>query len=157
ARVSTTDLQEQVVALTRELTEAREQLTEALEYQTATREVLNVISSSPGDMKPVFEAMLANALHICEAKFGHLLLYDGERFHATHLHDVPSSYREFWQQHGPIKPSPNTGLARLASTKQVVHIPDLIADSAYVERVPLRVITVEQAGARSLLAVPMLK
>ena len=133
------------------------ELRESLDRQTANAEVLKVISSSPGDMKPVFEAMLANALRICEAKFGHLLLYDGERFHATHLHDVPSSYREFWQQHGPIQPSPNTGLARLASTKQVVHIPDLKADSSYAEREPLRVITVEQAGARSLVAVPMLK
>src|SRR5262249_13087178 len=67
------------------------ELSESLEQQTATSEVLKVISSSPGDMKPVFEAMLANALRICEAKFGHLLLYDGKRFHATHLHDVPSS------------------------------------------------------------------
>src|SRR5262245_14688211 len=133
------------------------ELSESLEQQTATSEVLKVISSSPGDMKPVFEAMLENALRICEAKFGHLLLYDGERFHATHLHDVPASYREFWRQHGPIKPSSNTGLARLASTKQVAHIPDLKADSAYAEREPLRVITVEQAGARSLVAVPMLK
>src|SRR5262249_54793144 len=143
--------------LLNELRQRTNDLTESLEQQTATSEVLKVISSSPGDMTPVFEAMLANALRICEAKFGHLLLYDGERFHATHLYDVPSSYREFWQQHGPIKPGPNTGLARLANTKQVVHIPDLQADSAYAEREPLRVIAVEQVGARSLVAVPMLK
>ena len=123
----------------------------------STSEVLKVISSSPGEMKPVFEAILSNALRICEAKFGHLLLYDGESFLATHLHDVPPSYREYWEQHGPIRPSPNTGLGRLARTKQVVHIPDLKADSAYAEREPLRVVTVEQAGARSFLAVPMLK
>src|SRR5262249_1666729 len=141
---------EEVQARTRELSES-------LEQQTATSDVLKVISSSPGDMKPVFEAMLANALRICEAKFGHLLLYDGESFHASYLHDVPPPYREFWEQHGPIRPSRNTGLARLASTKQVAHIPDLKADSAYVEREPLRVVTVEHAGARSLLAVPMLK
>jgi GAF domain-containing protein len=119
--------------------------------------VLKVISSSPGDMKPVFEAILSNALRICEAKFGHLLLYDGESFHATHLHDVPPSYREYWEQHGPIRPSPNTGLARLVRTKQVAHIPDLKADATYAEREPLRVVTVEQAGARSFIAVPMLK
>jgi two-component system, NtrC family, sensor kinase len=129
----------------------------SLQQQTATADVLKVISSSPGDMKPVFEAMLANALHICDAKFGHILLYDGERYHAAYLHEVPSSYREFWEQHGPIRPSPSSGLARLARTKQISHIPDLKADAAYVERDPLRVVTVEQAGARSLLAVPMLK
>ena len=143
--------------LLNELRQRTDDLSQSLEQQTATSEVLKVISSSPGDMKPVFEAMLANALRICEAKFGHILLYDGERFHATHLHDVPPSYREFWQQHGPIRPSPNTGLARLALTKQVAHIPDLKADSAYAEREPLRVITVEDAGARSLVTVPMLK
>jgi two-component system, NtrC family, sensor kinase len=132
-------------------------LNEALEQQEATSEVLKVISSSPGDMKPVFETILSNALRICEAKFGHLLLYDGERFSATHLHDVPPSYREYWEQHAPILPSSNTGLGRLARTKQVAHIPDLKADSAYAERESLRVVTVEQAGARSFLAVPMLK
>jgi GAF domain-containing protein len=133
------------------------ELRESLQQQTATADVLKVISSSPGDMKPVFEAMLANALHICDAKFGHILLYDGERYHAAYLHEVPSSYREFWEQHGPILPSPSSGLARLARTKQISHIPDLKADAAYAERDPLRVVTVEQAGARSLLAVPMLK
>jgi signal transduction histidine kinase len=130
---------------------------EALEQQAATREVLRVISSSPGDMQPIFEAMLANALRICEAKFGHILLYDGESYHASHLHDVPPSYRQFWEQHGPVRPGPNTGLARLARTKQVAHIPDLKADPAYAEREPLRVITVDQAGARTFLAVPMVK
>jgi GAF domain-containing protein len=141
---------EQVQAKTRDLTES-------LEQQTATSEVLKVISSSPGDMKPVFEAILSNALRICEAKFGHLLLYDGDSFEATHLHDVPPSYREYWEEHAPIRPAPNTGLGRLARSKQVAHIPDLKADSAYAEREPLRVVTVEQAGARSFLAVPMLK
>ena len=143
--------------LLNELRQRTDDLSEALEQQTATSEVLKVVSASPGDMKPVFEAMLANALHICDAKFGHILLYDGERYHAAYLHEVPSSYREFWEQHGPIRPGPNTGLARLARTKQVSHIPDLKADATYAEREPLRVVTVEQAGARSLLAVPMLK
>jgi two-component system, NtrC family, sensor kinase len=141
--------------LLNELRQRTDDLTESLDRQTATSEVLRVISTSSGDMKPVFEAMLANALRLCEAKFGHVLLYDGERYHAAHLHDVPPSYRHFWEQHGPLFPSPNTGLARLARTKQVTHIPDLKADPAYAEREPLRVITVEEAGARTLLAVPM--
>ena len=108
-------------------------------------------------MKPVFEAMLGRALRICDAKFGHILLYDGERFHAVHLHGVPPSYRAFWDRHGPIRPGPNTGLGRLARTREVVHIADLKADSPYTERQPLRVVTVDEAGARSFLAAPMLK
>ena len=133
------------------------ELRESLQQQTATADVLKVISSSPGDMKPVFEAMLTNALRICEAKFGHLLLYDGERFHAAHLHDVPAAYREYWQKHGPICPGPNTGLGRIVRDKQMFHIPDLKAEAAYAARDSLRVVTVEQAGARSLVGVPMLK
>jgi signal transduction histidine kinase len=147
---TTADLQQQIVTLARELKEEREQ-------RTATSEVLSVISSSPSDMRRVFEPMLANALRICEAKFGHLLLYDGERFHGTYLHDVPPQYREFWERYGPIRPAPNSGLDRLTKTKQVSHIPDLVADSVYAEREPLRVVTVEHAGARSLLGVPLLK
>ena len=161
--LATTFAAQALVAIenTRLLNELRQRttdLTESLEQQTATSEVLRVVSASPGDMKPVFEATLANALRICEAKFGHILLYDGERYHATHLHDVPPSYRDFWEQNGPLRPGPNTGLARLARTKQVAHIPDLKEDSAYAnEREPLRVVTVDHAGARTFLAVPMIK
>src|SRR4029077_7051099 len=130
---------------------------EALARQTAAADVLRIISSSPRDLGPVFEAMLGNAMRICDAKFGHILLYDGERFHATHLHDVPPAYREFWEKHGPIRPSPNTGLGRIVRDKRMFHIPDLKADPAYAERTPLRVVTVEKAGARSFVGVPMLK
>src|SRR5262245_3986199 len=140
-----------------ENTRVLNELRDSLQQQTATADVLKVISASPGDMKPVFETMLANALRLCEAKFGHLLLYDGERFHATHLHDVPPAYRDYWQQHAPLRPGPKTGLANLARTKRIFHIPDLKADPAYAARDPLRVITVDQAGARSFLGVPMVK
>jgi signal transduction histidine kinase len=131
-------------------------LSESLEQQTATSEVLQVISSSPGDLQPVFEAMLGNALRICDAKFGHLLLYEDGKFRAAALGNVPAAYRELWER-GPIQPGPRTGLARIAATRQVVHIPDLAADATYSEREPLRVATVELAGARSFVAVPMLK
>jgi two-component system, NtrC family, sensor kinase len=151
AHLSTDHPQEQLVE------RLRRERDEAIELQAASAGVLKIIGSSPRDMKPVFEAMLVNALRICDAKFGHILLYDGERFHATHLYDVPPSYRAFWNQHGPIRPSPKTGLGRLARAKQVVHIPDLKADPTYTERESLRVVTVDQAGARSFLAVPMLK
>ena len=131
-------------------------LSESLQQQTATADVLKVISSSPGDLKPVFETMLASAMRICEAKYGHLLLYDGDSFHAAHLQDVPPSYRDIWER-GPISPSPKVALGQLVRTKQVIQISDIKADPAYSERDPLRVATVELAGARTLLAVPMLK
>jgi GAF domain-containing protein len=132
------------------------ELRQSLEQQTATADVLRVISSSPGELKPVFEAMLENAMRICEAEFGHLLLYDGESYHAAHLHNLPPAYREIWE-HGPVRPSPNLALGRLAQTREVVQIPDIAADPAYAGGDPLRVATVELGGARTLLAVPMLK
>jgi GAF domain-containing protein len=133
-----------------------QELSEALEQQTATSEVLRVISSSSGELEPVFQAMLASAMRLCEAKFGHLLLYDGEKFRSAALHNLPAAYREMLEQ-GPIRPGPKTGLARIASSKQVVHVADLAAEQAYLDRDPLRVATVELAGARSFLAVPILK
>ena len=147
----------ETVRLLNDLQLRTDDLSESLEQQTATSDVLKVISSSTGDMKPVFETMLTNALRICEAKFGHLLLYDGECFEGTHLHDVPPAYRAFWEQHGRIRANPTTALGQLAHSKHVVHIPDLMDGVAYREREPLRVISVEQAGARSFLGVPMLK
>jgi GAF domain-containing protein/anti-sigma regulatory factor (Ser/Thr protein kinase) len=142
--------------LLNELRQRTDDLTESLEQQTATSEVLRVISASPGQLEPVFQAMLTNAMRICEAKFGHLLLYDGESFHPAHLGDVPAAYREIWER-APLRPNPKTAIGRLAETKQVVQIPDIKADPAYAEGEPLRVATVEIAGARTLLGVPMFK
>ena len=132
------------------------ELTESLEQQTATSEVLRVISSSPGELEPVFQTMLANAMRICEAIFGILLLYDGDKFRVATLHNAPPAYREMLER-APIRPGPTTGLARMVSTKRAVHIADVAADQAYVDRDPLRVATVDLAGARTFLAVPMLK
>jgi GAF domain-containing protein len=132
------------------------ELRESLQQQTATSEVLSVISSSPGELEPVFQAMLENALRICDAKFGHLVLYDGERFHAAALRDVPPAYAAIWQR-GPIEAGPKTGLARILATKQAVHVLDLKAEEAYAEGDPLRVASVDHAGARTFLCVPMLK
>jgi GAF domain-containing protein len=140
---------EEVRARTRELSEA-------LEQQTASAEVLRVISASPGELDPVFQSILGNALRICEAKFGHLLLYEEGAFRAVALGDVPARYREVWER-GPIRPNPVTGIGRIISSKQVVHIEDLALEQPYVDREPLRVATVELAGAKTFLAVPMLK
>jgi signal transduction histidine kinase len=141
--------------LEQQLKSCRRELAEALEEQTATSEVLRVISSSPGKLEAVFEAMLANALRICDAKSGQLLLYDGEKFRNAALHNVPQAYRDMWQQ--PMHPGPQTGLARMARAKQVAHIADVTAEQVYLQRDPLRVATVEILGARSFVAVPLLK
>jgi signal transduction histidine kinase len=153
---SPSELKKQLEARTRELAEVRGHLSEALEQQTATSEVLRAITGSPGDLKPVFEAILTNARRLCEAKFGHLLIYDGERFRVAAVHAAPSILTDFLNR-GPFPAGAATGLGRLASTKRVVHVADLKAEQAYLDRDPLRVATVEGAGARTGLAVPMLK
>jgi two-component system NtrC family sensor kinase len=141
--------------LLRELRERTDDLQESLQQQTAASEVLRVISSSSGDLQPVFKAMLANALKICEAAFGNLLLFDGTGFEAAELHTAPQAYRDFFKE-GRLIPSPATALGRIVATKQVVHIPDLLAERG-VEQNPLRIATIEILGARTLLAVPMLR
>jgi len=153
---SLSELKKQLEARTRELAEVRGHLSEALEQQTAASEVLRAITGSPGDLKPVFEAILTNARRLCEAKFGHLLIYDGERFRVAAVHAAPSILTDFLNR-GPFPAGAATGLGRLASTKRVVHVADLKAEQAYLDRDPLRVATVEGAGARTGLAVPMLK
>src|SRR6478672_6281782 len=100
--------------------------------------------------------MLANAMRTCDAKFGHLFLYDGGAFYAAHLHNVPQSYRALCEGKA-IRPGANTGLGRTERTKEVVHILDIRDDQAYAEVDPLRVATVELTGARTFLSVPMLK
>src|SRR6516164_8278978 len=150
------DLQEQVSALTRELAEARKQLVDALEQQTAASEILGVISSSPGELEPVFPAMLENAARLCGAKSGTLWLYDGDAFHAASLYNVPPAYIEI-RKRGPIRPDPRTPLGRAAQTKQTVQIADITTEQAYVEGDPLFVTTVQIGGYRTVLVVPLLQ
>src|SRR5512132_1629424 len=123
---SLSELKKQLEARTRKLAEVRGHLSEALEQQTATSEVLRAITGSPGDLKPVFEAILTNARRLCEAKFGHLLTYDGERFRVAAVHAAPSILTDFLNR-GPFSAGTATGLGRLASTKRVVHVADLKA------------------------------
>jgi signal transduction histidine kinase len=131
-------------------------LSESLEQQTATSEVLRVISSSPGELEPVFQAILENATRICAAKIGILFRYENGAYSAIATLGVTPAYAEYLNR-GPIQPGPTTGLGRVASTRQTIHIVDTQAEQVYVEREPLRVATAELGGARSLLNVPMLK
>jgi GAF domain-containing protein len=101
--------------------------------------------------------MLENATRICEAKFGILWLREGDGFRSVALHNVPPAYAEQRQREPVIRPGPGTGLGRVAKTKQVIHVADVRAEAAYIERDPLRVSTVELGGYRTVLDVPMLK
>jgi two-component system, NtrC family, sensor kinase len=140
--------------LLRELRERTEDLRESLQQQTATADVLKVISSSPGELKPVFQAMLENATRICEAKFGTLYLSEGDGFRAVAMHNAPPAYEEARAR--VVHPSPYTGLWRAAKTKQVVQIADVTLERGYIERDPLSLSAVELGGYRSILCVPML-
>jgi GAF domain-containing protein len=142
------ELEQKLEARTRELSEAREQ-------QTATAEVLNVISSSPGNLQPVFETMLANATRICEATFGVLYLFEGNAFRAVALHGPPA-FVEARRRNPMLPPIPGTALGRVAATKQTVQIADVQAEPAHRES-PAHLIGLETGGLRTVLSVPMLK
>ena len=135
------------------------ELSESLEQQTATSEVLRVISSSPGDLGPVFEAMLTNAMRICEAKIGVLYLRDGDGFRAVAAtRDAPAAYVEARMQPEWGKNFPADGpVRRAAATKQVAHIADISELQSYRDRHPAVVASVELGKFRTVLSVPMLK
>src|SRR5262249_10607554 len=136
------------------------ELTEALQQQTATADVLRIISSSPGDLKPVFNAMLENAVRLCEAEFGHLFLYDGEAFHAAALHSASQAFAEVRRQPIVLRDlqHPDNPLGRMARTKAVVHIADVRTEKSYIGREdPAFSQFVDVSGARADLLVPMLK
>jgi len=133
------------------------ELRESLQQQTATSEVLGVISSSPGELEPVFQVMLQNAARICEAKFSALYLYDGDRFHVGALHNAPASFAEFRRREPAFHPPPGTGLAEIVATKRTIHDLDITLQKGYVDRNPIVVAAVELGGFRTVLTVPMLK
>ncbi len=144
--------------LLNELRQRTTDLTEALEQQTATSEVLQVISSSPGDLEPVFATMLENAVRICDAKFGNIYRWDGNALHLVATHNSPPAYAEARRRSPHHRLSPKSFLGRMAATKAVVHVGDIAADQGYIEqRIPETVAAVELGGVRTLLAVPMLK
>ena len=131
---------------------------EALEQLAATSEMLQVISRSPGELEPVFEAMLANAARICEARFAILYLQDGNAFRAVAAtHDAPPAYVESRKRDPAIRPAPDAPLGRVASTRQIVHIADLSKLQSYFEHHPFVVAAVELGGFRTALGVPLLK
>jgi GAF domain-containing protein len=136
-------LQEQFERQARELEEAREE-------RAAIAEVLRVISASPGELEPVFQAMLENATRICGAKFGILFRYEGGLFHPAASHDVPPAYDDFLHRQGPFEPKSGQLMGRLCQSKSVIQIVDRATE-------PDPSPSVRYAGARSSIVVPLLK
>ena len=127
---------------------------EALEQQTATADILRVIAGSPASVQPVFEAILDKATDLCKAQLGLLFLLSGATWRmVSHRGASP----EAQESHRSFQAGPNTGLGRMLRERKPVHIEDLVADAATVHRDPVRVATIEKLGARTFLAVPLLK
>src|SRR5262249_8056675 len=133
------------------------ELTESLEQQTPTSEVLQVISSSPGELEPVFEAMLSNATRLCEARFGVLNLFDGEVFRVVATHNVPPAFAELARREPVVRPAPDGVLSRVTQTKQPVQIVDIREEPIYLRGVQSIRDLSDVCGVRTLLVVPLLK
>jgi signal transduction histidine kinase len=152
--LATTFADQAVIAI--ENTRLLNELRESLQQQTATADVLSIISSSPGELEPVFLVMLQNAVRVCEAKFGNLFLYEGDAFRIVALHGAPPAYAEARGRDPLVRPPPDSALGRAASTKQVAHIADIKTTRSYIEHERF-VRGVELAGYQTVVAVPMLK
>jgi hypothetical protein len=138
--------------LKKRLAEARGHLSEALEQQTATSEVLEVISVSAGNLEPVFGALLGNAVRLCGAKFGLLYLCEGDALRIGGAHNVPPALVEI-RSRGPFRPIPGGPVSEAVRTKRTAQVADLAETRAYAERHPQSVAAVELGGIRSAVAV----
>ena len=141
--------------LLNELRQRTNDLSESLEQQTATSEVLQVISESAGELQPVFDAMLENAVRICDAKFGNLFVREGDTFRIGATHGAPPAYREFLNKERVFRVDPKVGLGQLVKTKQLYNLTDISTAATYGDK--LREATIHLARARSPIALPMLK
>jgi GAF domain-containing protein len=134
------------------------ELSESLERQTATSEVLQVISSSPGELQPVFNAMLANATRLCEASYGLMLLCEGDAFRSAAVHGpLPPAFIERWRTGTLFRPDPDIPAFRAAQTRQTVQVADLRTTPAYLRGDPFPVSGADVAGIRTMVAVPMIR
>ena len=149
-------LQESYADLEKKVEQRTAELSETLEQQTATSEVLQVISSSPGELEPVFQKMLENAARVCGANFGILNLYDGDRFEIVTIYNVPPAYAASLNSK-LIRPHPEGPLGTLVRTRQIVHIHDLTKSPVYLAGDPAVIEITDVAGARTIVIVPMLK
>ena len=146
------DLQKQLDQQTRELAQSQQHLAEAVEQQRATSEVLRAISSFPGELQPVFTSILANATHICEAKFANLALVEGSEFRMVAMHGAPRAFEDLRLRRDPKIQIGTTPLGWLFETKRMIHIADVTAEEPFASSAVARL-----AGARTLIGVPMFK
>src|SRR5215469_14965104 len=140
---------DEVVELRRANAELQRRLDESLRRETATTEVLQVINSSPGDLQPVFDAIVEKACRLCGAAHGHLLTYDGESLHPAAMRG-DARYVEWVRQLGPIRPLPNVPLGRIINGERIVHVADIRKDAVSREHA-------EIGGIRSVLGVALRK
>jgi GAF domain-containing protein len=144
--------------LLNELRQRTDDLTESLEQQTATSEVLSVISSSAGELQPVFETMLAKGVSLCDANFGAMWLVEGDGYRTAALYgDLPEAYLEQWRSGTLHRPTTAVPMMRAIRSRKPVHVPDMRKEKAYLEGDPLAVSAADVAGIRTLITVPMLK
>ncbi len=148
-------LQESYADLENKVEVRTAELSESLQQQTATAEVLRVISRSAGDLEPVFQSMLENATRICGAQFGLMNLYDGHSFRTVGFHNVPPEFLAA-RKDSFVAP-PEGALGELTRTKRTAHIPDIRASALYAKGDPATVQLADLAGGRTILIVPMLK
>ena len=134
------------------------ELRESLQQQTATADVLKVISSSAGELRPVFETMLAKAVELCEASFGAMWLVEGEGYRNVAMHgDLPPAYVERWRRGTLHLPKADIPMVRAIRSRETVHTPDMRKEKAYLDGDPLAVTAADIGGIRTLVTVPMLK
>jgi two-component system NtrC family sensor kinase len=145
------ELETQLEVRTRELAETRKALAEALEQQTATSQILRVISTSPTDVQPVFETIVRNAVSLCGSLFANVFRFDGEQLHFVAGHNVGPSYVELLRAKYPMRPDFSQVSGRVLLTRSVVRLEDVLADPDYDQRFP------QAMGWRKMLGVPMLR
>jgi GAF domain-containing protein len=145
------------VRLFKELQARNAEVTEALEQQTVTANILKVISSSPTDTQPVFDAILENATRLCDAHMGHLRLYDGENVQTVAQRGVSAEFARFLIERGPFRPAPSGVYARMNAERRPIQIADRRDSPNYRDGHPGTVALVELGGARATILVPMLK
>jgi signal transduction histidine kinase len=141
------------VRLFKELEARNRELTEAVEQQTATAGILNVISRSPTNIQPVFDAILESAVRLCETAFGAIFRFDGERLHLVGHHGIPAEGVEAYRQAYPMAPKPEMHISRAIRERRVVYVPDILAEPQITYTGSAQ----EAIGYRSLLMVPMLR